>query len=170
MPFSEQQVREVSYIRPFWYSCSITLPQACLTQVTSSSSMLTSSVASHLHPESFYTGPLEPWVRDIQRSSDARNCHIERIVHRKCTTGMEHEFLILYAQDAAGQGVVLSVDRNASEEARFTLRASLPPKKRSLVTFGLTITRSSTCVRSGRGLSRRHCRLHLSPPRRDPLS
>ncbi|EIM86529.1 uncharacterized protein STEHIDRAFT_131151 [Stereum hirsutum FP-91666 SS1] len=90
--------------------------------------MLTSSVASHLHPESFYTGPLEPWVRDIQRSPDARNCNIERIVHRKCTTGMEHEFLILYAQDAAGQGVVLSVDRNASEEARFTLRASLPPE------------------------------------------
>lgn len=89
--------------------------------------MLT-SLAPHLHPEGFYTGPLEPWIQAIQHSSDSGQCRIERVVHRKCVAGMEHEFLVLYAQDAAGHAVVLSVDRNASEEARFTLKASLPPE------------------------------------------
>lgn len=81
-----------------------------------------------LRPKKFYTGPLRTWIQGVQRSLYAEECLIERIVHYKCTAGMEHEFLLVLARDAADDALVLSVDRNASEEARFTSRASLPPE------------------------------------------
>ena len=72
----------------------------------------------HLFPNTFYTAPLETWANAIQRlSSEAKHCFLERVVHYKALSDMEHEFLVVYASHPSGSKIVLGVDRNAQDLA-----------------------------------------------------
>ena len=56
----------------------------------------------------------KPWAAAIQRqSSEAEQCSIKVVVHYKALSGMEHEFLVVYASHPSGSTIVLGVDRNA---------------------------------------------------------
>jgi hypothetical protein len=72
----------------------------------------------HLFPNTFHTVPLEPWAAAIQRrSSEAKKCFLEQVVHYKALSAMEHEFLVVYASHPSGSKIVLGVDRNARDLA-----------------------------------------------------
>src|ERR1035438_755348 len=72
---------------------------------------------NHLSPNTFYTAPLETWAAAIQRQPEARRCFLERVVHYKALSDMEHEFLVVYASHPSGSKIVLGVDRNARDLA-----------------------------------------------------
>lgn len=68
----------------------------------------------HLFPDTFYIAPLDTWVAAIQRLPlEATQCILDQIVHYKAISGMEHEFLVVYATHPSGSKIVLGVDRNA---------------------------------------------------------
>ena len=70
----------------------------------------------HLFPNTFYTASLETWAAAIQRQllSEAKKCILEKVVHYKALSSMEHEFLVIYASHSiSGCKIVLGVDRIA---------------------------------------------------------
>src|SRR6266852_3148617 len=81
--------------------------------------MSTTRENPHLFPNTLYTAPLETWAAAIQRlSSAAKHCFLEKVVHYKALSDMEHELLVVYASHSSGSKIVLGVDRNAQISAR----------------------------------------------------
>jgi len=72
----------------------------------------------HLFPTSSYVASLDAWAANLQTAAtyaEACNCIIERIVHYKASSDMEHEYLVVHSRHPSGAAVVLGVDRNAEE-------------------------------------------------------
>ena len=68
----------------------------------------------HPFPNTFYIEPLETWADSVQRLSSAvKQCFPEKVVHYKALSGMEHEFLVVYASNLSGSEIVLGIDRYA---------------------------------------------------------
>jgi hypothetical protein len=70
----------------------------------------------HLFPDAFYIESLLTWAASIHRLSfEAEQCLLNKVVHYKALSDMEHEFLIVYASHPSGSNIVLGLDRNAAE-------------------------------------------------------
>jgi hypothetical protein len=80
--------------------------------------MLTKGENHPLSPNTFNILPLETWAAAVQRRfSETKRCFLERIVHYKALSDMEHEFLVVYVSHPSGTKIVLGVDRNARDPA-----------------------------------------------------
>jgi hypothetical protein len=72
----------------------------------------------HHFPNSSYVSSLDAWAANLQSvvtREEARCVYVERVVHYKASSDMEHEFLVVYARHSSGASIVLGVDRNAEE-------------------------------------------------------
>ncbi|KAH9975816.1 hypothetical protein BGW80DRAFT_1169008 [Lactifluus volemus] len=85
--------------------------------------------ADHLFPDAFYTESLPIWVHRLP--SEAEQCLIDKVVHYKALSHMEHEFLIVYASHPSGSNIVLGLDRNADLPATSEQFSSSPPSSSS---------------------------------------
>jgi hypothetical protein len=100
--------------------------------------------ADHLFPDAFYTESLLTWAASIHRlPSEAEQCLLDKVVHYKALSDMEHEFLIVYASHPSGSNIVLGLDRNAE----------LLPATSEQVSFKADAGPSSSLVSSARYLS-----------------
>ena len=98
----------------------------------------------HPSPNTFYIEPLETWAAAIKRlPSAAKQCFLERVVHCKALSDMEHEFLVVYASNLSGSKIVLGIDRNAQDRATAALKKTSGSASRDMDT-----TQPSTAVSS----------------------
>lgn len=115
----------------------------------------------HLFPDTFYTATLDAWATAIQRvPSEAEQCFIERVVHYKALSDMEHEFLVVHACHPSGSKVVLGVDRNAD-----VLKAAQHAPAEEETAAALSEAESSSLASSARYLS---TLMHFCPPPPSP--
>ncbi|KAH9967389.1 hypothetical protein BC827DRAFT_1152730 [Russula dissimulans] len=129
--------------------------------------MKTRSENPYLFPDTFYTNSLDAWTSAIQRlprALEAKQCDLDQVVHYKALSGMEHEFLVVYASHRpSGSKIVLGVDRNAEELPQ---AASSESQQESLHTTG---TPSSSLGSSARCVSTlMHVGSSFPPPESPP--
>jgi len=120
----------------------------------------------YLFPDTFYTNSLDAWTSAIQRlprALEAKQCDLDQVVHYKALSGMEHEFLVVYASHrSSGSKIVLGIDRNAEGLAQ---AAASESQQESLCAIG---SPSSSLGSSARYLS---ALMHIgssSPPSESP--
>jgi hypothetical protein len=67
----------------------------------------------HLFPRGEYIVPVSIWADSISRYDPSDDCHITRVLHCKCRTDKEHEFLVVRAiHNESRAAVILATDRS----------------------------------------------------------
>ena len=107
----------------------------------------------HPSPNTFYIEPLETWADSVQQLSPAaKQCFLEKVVHYKALSDMEHEFLVVYASNQSGSKIVLGIDRNAQD-----LATAASKKTSSSASQDIDTTQPSTAAPSARYLNTLAC-------------